>query len=329
MNLRFGCIVSIMLLILVTGLALFPAAAAEEKMVSMVYTGEIADHGYIQHALNGVNRAQEEFSFTIHDIPWNSSAPCDPVTDTDGTRSDAVIIMGAFMNGYQQEIVDRNPEVPIILIDGGNLTGPEAKSIYFSMYGASYLAGILAANQTKTGKLGIIIGFDMPTLRGFTDGFTDGAHRVNPDAEVTISYIADDYSGFSMPEQAGVLAEGMYRNGTDIIFPVAGSSGLGVISTAKTLPGLYVIGVDADQSDLAPDTILASAVKNLDPVIYNELGAVFNGSYIPGSVVTGLEDGGTSLILNPRFEHLSPLVESRIPEATEKEKEYLATHPLA
>lgn len=322
-------ILAVFVFLCVVGSALAGVQASEEKKtISMVYMGDKGDFSYLQRAFQGLDRAQYELSFSVRDILWNTTAPVDPVTASDGTRSDAVIIMGAIMNGYEQNLTHQYPDTPVILIDGGTIPGPEAKSWYFSMYGTSYLAGVLAANQTKTGKVGIIAGVDAPVLRGFSDGFIDGAQAENPDVEVCISYIAENYSGFSMPEQAGVRTREMYQNGTDIIYQIAGSSGVGVIETAETLPGLFIIGSDADQSGLAPDTVLASAVKNLDSVIYGEMQDLYAGSFTPGAIITGLAQGGSSLVLNPRFENLSEVIVTRISQARGKEKEYLTLHPF-
>ncbi len=323
-------ILAVFIFLYIVGSALAGVQESEEKKtISMVYMGDKGDFSYLQRAFQGLDRAQENLSFSVRDILWNATAPVDPVTASDGTRSDAVIIMGAIMNGYEQNLTRQYPDTPIILIDGGAVPGLEAKSWYFSMYGTSYLAGVLAADQSKTGKVGIIAGVDAPVLRGFSDGFIDGAHAENPDVQVSISYIADNYSGFSMPERAGVLTREMEQNGTDIIYQIAGSSGVGVIRTAETLPGLLIIGSDADQSGLAPQTVLASAVKNLDSVIYGEMQDLCSGSFTPGELITGLSEGGSSLIINPRFENRSAVIEKRISEAWEKEREYLALHPLS
>jgi basic membrane protein A len=327
MKRRFSLIPVSLLIIAGSVLICSQAAAVGEKGVSMVYVGDKGDSSYLEQAYLGLDRAQNDFTFSVRDIRWNITAPLDPVTDPNGTRSDAVIIMGDIMNGYEKEVTSRYPDVPVIIIDGGQVPGTATKSVYFSMYGVSYLAGVLAANRTKTGTIGIIAGVDAPVLRGFTDGFTDGAYQENPEVKVAISYLADDYSGFSMPEKAGEVTSGMYRNGTDVIYQIAGSSGTGVISTAKTLPGMIVFGSDSDQSGLAPGTVVASAVKNLDSVIYSEMKDVFSGSFSPGSTITGLENEGSALILNPGFGNLSSLVEKRRPDAIQKEKRYLASHP--
>ena len=317
-----------LIIILLSGLSSFQVSATEDKVVSIVYVGEKGDFSYLQRAFQGLARAENELNISVRDIPWNASMPVDPVTDSNGTKSRAVIIMGDIMNGYEKNLTLQYPDVPVIMIDGGGISGHETKSVSFSMYGTCYLAGVLAANQTKTGKIGLIAGVNAPVLMGFIDGFTDGAQTENPDVIVNVSYLADDYSGFSMPDKAGELTGEMYRNGTDIIFQVAGSSGTGVIDTAKTLPGVFVIGSDSDQSGLAPGTVMASAIKSLDIVIFDELKEIFSGTYVPGRDVTGLKDEGSSLVINPVFDNLSAVIEIRKGEAIEKEKEYLITHPL-
>ena len=90
---------------------------------------------------------------------------------------------------------------------------------------------------------------------------------------------------------------------------------------------MFIIGSDSDQSGLAPDTVLASAVKNLDSVIYEEIKDVFSGSYAGGTKTIGLKENGSSLVFNPRFDTLSLVVETRIADEIEKEKKYLSSHP--
>ena len=54
----------------------------------------------------------------------------------------------------------------------------------------------------------------------------------------------------------------MYEAGADIIFQIAGPTGLGVFEAAREA-GRYVIGVDTDQRPLAPENTLASMRKRV------------------------------------------------------------------
>ena len=66
----------------------------------------------------------------------------------------------------------------------------------------------------------------------------------------------------------------MYSSGCDVVFHAAGGVGYGVIEAAKEY-GTFAIGVDRDQSDLAPDNVLTSAVQ----IVAKEL---MNGGTIGG-----------------------------------------------
>jgi len=114
----------------------------------------------------------------------------------------------------------------------------------------------------------------------------------------------------------------MHQNGTDIIFTVAGESGLGAISAAKQFSDLRIIGVDSDQSYLGPGVVMASVVKNLESVVYREIKGALEGSYSPGLEVNNLANNGSSLAINPRFRDVSTVVESYTDEAIRQEEAY-------
>ena len=85
----------------------------------------------------------------------------------------------------------------------------------------------------------------------------------------------------------------MYQNGADVIFQAAGGAGLGVIESAKEQgEGKWVIGVDKDQYELAPDNVLTSAMKNANVAIYEILKDLSEGKEFPGGTtrVFGLQD---------------------------------------
>lgn len=311
------------ILICMAGAVLLFVPGHERPVVTIVYIGEKGDFGFLDSAYLGLILARDDFDFISHEMLWDGSDSQDPVIVDDGKRADLVLILGDLMSGYAESVANKYPKTPIVVIDSGPVPGDSIRSVSFSMYGASYLAGVLAANQTKTEKIGVIAAKDAPVITSFTDGFVDGVYSGNPDAEVSIIYLADDDTGFTMPKKAAEVARSMYADGTDLIFTVAGGSGPGAITAAKELPGLLIIGVDSDQSELAPKTVIASVVKRVDHVVYDEIEAALSGRSVAGEDVIGLSDGGSALIINPRYQDLSNLIEERYSEAAEREAEYL------
>lgn len=311
---RFFAIILLLLFVSAGALYIF-SAKGEQATVTVVYIGEKDDFSFLDSSFRGLYRAQDEFGFEIREIQLQDSPDADLIMSSDEVKSDLVLILGGMMGGYAEEQRKQHPDARIILIDAPASYEIDIRSISFEMSGASYLAGILAANQTETGIIGVIGAEDAPVINSYTDGFLAGVYRDRPDIRVITTYLADDAAGYAMPEDAGLATRRMYEEGADLVFVVAGGSGIGAIRAAEELPGMHIIGVDTDQSPLAPDIVVASVVKNLDRIVYREVASVFRETYTPGAVWIGLEEGGSSVVINPEFSHLAPLIEGRYDEA--------------
>ncbi len=289
--------------------------------VSFVYNGAKGDFGFTDQAYLGILRARDDLNLSVHEIfTGDTGKEPDPVQNPiTGKRAGAVVMLGSYLAEYAEHVAEQYPDIPVIVIDADPISLPRIKTVSFSMYGASYLAGRLAADQTKTGQVGIIAGRKALVIDSFTNGFVQGAADEDPRVLVNITYIADDNQGYRQPEKGAAIARDMYRNGTDIIFTVAGESGLGAISAAKELPDLKIIGVDCDQSNLGPGVVIASVVKNLDLAVYRELTEALNDNFTPGLAIYDLSNDGARVAINPRFDTLSGIIESRMKEAVRQE----------
>ncbi len=318
---RFFVIILLVLFISVATLSIF-SAGDENVIVTVVYTGEKEDFSFLDSSFRGLYRAQDEFGFDIREIHLLKEPDSDPVPDAGGVPSELVLILGGMMSGYAEEVQKQHPDARLILIDAEPDINMDIRSVSFEMSGASYLAGILAAEQTQTGIIGVIGAEDAPVIHSYTDGFIAGVYQDRPDIRVLTSYLADDAAGYAIPEKASLATLKMYEEGADLAFVVAGGSGIGAIRAAEELPGMHIIGVDTDQSFLSPDTVVASVVKNLDEIVYREIADVFRGSYTPSAVRTGLEEGGASVAINPKFSSLASLIEGRYDEAIAMEEGY-------
>lgn len=255
------------------------------------------------------------------------------------------------------------PEVQFILIDGQPIVGVDEDenslyevasntvSVFFSEQEASFLAGVSAALESKTGKLGFIGGMEVPAVQKLGWGFLAGVAYANDvygsKAEV-VDYV---YQGTFTDVAAGTaLAGGMYDKGVDIIFAAGGGVGVGVINEAKTRvdagESVYVVGVDIDQysEGLLTDgtsVILTSAMKRLDVAAYDLIDQAINGTFPGGETLTfDATSNGVGLPLeNPNLsanfvavrEDARRLIETKelnIPDTKEGTTDFVATYSL-
>lgn len=297
-------------------------------VVYMVYPSDKGDLSYTDRTYAGLFAAQEAMPFDKKEFVSRDPAAISRAIGEApaGKKPGLVITLGYTETSLTAALAREYPDIRFLAIDQAGTGSATVRACEFSSYGDSYLAGVLAASASKTGRAGIILGTQSALLDAFRAGFRDGARAKNPAFAVEEAYVRDNSpDGFSDPDRAAEIAAGMYGNGADVIYMAAGYSNTGIIGVAKEAPGRYVIGVDADQSPLGPGVVLASAVKRLDRIVYAGIGEYLNGSFTGGNTVDGLGEGMTGLVFNPKFEAYNATVRSWEAKATEEEARYLAS----
>ena len=83
-------------------------------------------------------------------------------------------------------------------------------------------------------------------------------------------------------------------NGADIIYQAAGGTGIGVINACAD-NGIYAIGVDYDQSYIAPETVITSAMKRVDKGVQEICKDLKADKFAAGLHTYSLADGGVDI----------------------------------
>lgn len=179
-------------------------------------------------------------------------------------------------------------------------TGDNIASVMFGEHQGSYLAGVLAAQMTTAEDidginpepiLGVIPAVKSPGIDKFVVGFIQGAQSVDPEIQVQVGYAET----FGDPSKGEQMANAMYENGADIIYHIAGGTGLGVIAAAEGT-GHYAIGVDTNQDALAPGHVLTSMVKRVDVATEQLVKDYANDNFPGGETLNfGLAENGVGL----------------------------------
>jgi len=154
----------------------------------------------------------------------------------------------------------------------------------------SYLAGVAAGMLTRTKIVGAVGGGDFPGINLFIVGFEEGVMSVCEDCQLLRSYVGD----FSDPVTGKEQALSLYAQGADILYQVAGRSGEGVLEAAAET-GNFAIGVDSNQDDLYPGTVIVSAMKRVDNAVFDFVQSTVDGTYTPGTTNVGMAEGFAGL----------------------------------
>jgi basic membrane protein A and related proteins len=263
------------------------------KIAMVTDIGGVQDRSFNQSAWEGLERAERSFGVKISYL--ESMQESDYITNLEtltGRGNDMIFGVGYKMADAVKEIASDYTKQEYALIDFVfDPAVPNIESVSFRDNESSYLVGYIAGKTTQTNKIGFVGGMKGIVVDRFEFGFRAGVEAANPDAEVIVQYA----NHFADQAAGKAIGTNMYQSGADIVFQAAGDTGIGVIEAAKE-QDKFVIGVDMDQIDLAPDNMLTSTTKEVGNAMYDIVGKMIDGTYEGGKTIEyGLFNSGVGI----------------------------------
>ena len=295
-------------------------SAKDDKLTVAMITdvAGVNDQSFNQSAWEGLQRAEKELGIEVKYL--ESKQDSDYATNIETlVDEDVDLILGVGMKLADaiKEGAELYPDQNFVLVDE-EIDASNVKNILFKAEESAYLAGLIAGKTTKTNNVGFIGGMELPVIDTFKYGYMAGVKAANPDAKVQSQYA----NSFTDQAKGKAIANQMYSNGADIVFTCGGDVGTGAIEAAKE-NGKYAIGVDRDQSDLAPENVLTSAIKRVDAGVFETVKSYVNGTFEGGTTTTyGLEENAVGVpdtTKNLVSKEILDLVEETITKLKNKE----------
>jgi basic membrane protein A len=273
------------------------AFAATPKLGIVYDAGGKFDKSFNQSAAEGAARFKKETGINVFEAQASSDTQAEQVLRGLARKKlDLIAAIGFSQTQAVQKVAAEFPAVHFVLIDG-NATGKNVNSILFKEQEGSYLAGVAAAMAAKSGKIGFVGGMDIPLIRAFACGYSQGAKAVNAKIDVQQNMVGTTSAAWNDPAKGGELARAQFDRGADVVFAVAGGSGLGALQMAKA-KGKLAIGVDSNQNAIQPGAVLTSMVKNVGNATYDAFSQARNGQFTSGVTYKGLKEGGVDWIVD-------------------------------
>lgn len=278
------------------------SARAEDKPVALIVSqGGLGDQSYNDLAHSGFLRAVKETGLEGKAV--ESKEVVSQATEILRRASDAdfgLIVDLEYAHGEPMlEVAKDYPDTKYVILNQVR-EGSNIASVLFQEQEGSYLAGTLAALVTTDTSIkgindkpviGVIGGTKSAGIDKFISGYVEGAKAANPNVVVKIAYS----NNFGDPAVGLQMAKAMIEEGADVIYHVAGGTGMGVIQAAKEA-GVYAIGVDTDQDGIAPGNVLTSMVKHSDNAVETVIKDYAADKFPGGKTITlGLKENGVGL----------------------------------
>lgn len=255
------------------------------KVTMVTDEGGVNDKSFNQSAYEGLNAYKDEGKVEFDYIESHSDADYQPNLESAlDSGSDLIVTVGYALYNDTSEAADTNPDQKYAIIDNANIEEQEnLLGITFADHQNSFLAGYIAGMKSESNHVGFVGGQVSDVIDrfeyGFRAGIAEAAKEKGEEIKVDVQY-ANSYSDQAAGKN---IANQMYQSGADVVMHAAGGTGIGVIEAAKE-NDKWVIGVDRDQGEEAPDNMLVSTIKGVGDAI----------KIVVDELASGKFDGGTT-----------------------------------
>lgn len=312
---------------------LLPAREEEPKgrgehadvRIGLVFdVGGRGDKSFNDAAYEGLSRAARELGVTTEIVEPTGAEDREAAMRLFAARGFDLVIGVGFIFSTDINVVARAfPKTAFACIDyappfDGSAIPNNVAGLTFREEEGSFLVGAVAGLVTKTHSVGFVGGMDIPLIHKFEAGYRAGVNTVCPACTVHAAYAGATPEAFRDPAKGKALSVSQISAGADVIYHASGTTGHGVFEAARDM-GVHAIGVDSDQYEEMPGTVLTSMIKRGDVAVFETIKAVAEHRFQGGIAVFGLAENGVGYVSDgPHAAGISDGIKARVAELREQ-----------
>jgi WD40 repeat protein/basic membrane lipoprotein Med (substrate-binding protein (PBP1-ABC) superfamily)/transcriptional regulator with XRE-family HTH domain len=278
------------------------------RVCQVTNTGGLYDNSFNEVLFKGMQDSTVQFGWDARVLQSASTADYEK-NIREFLRGDCDLIVGVFpmMDAMKAAALGHRDQKFMFTDFPYDPPIQNIRSQIYAVDQAAFLAGYVAASVTRTGKVGVFGGINIPPVTDFMDGFALGVRYYNSRNGTSVEVLGWDaekheglfIGGFCCAGEGRQITGHLLDQGADVIFPVAGTNvGPGAAYAVKSHGEAYIIGVDTDwvitDSEFA-NIILTSVMKNYDVSVVQAVHAIADGTFNGGIRIGTLETGEVGL----------------------------------
>ncbi|WP_459616341.1 BMP family protein [Bordetella sp. 2513F-2] len=287
-----------------TGVLLAASGAAQAQApaktkVAAVYTVPVEQQwvSRIHKALNAArDRGEIEYAYSEN----VTNADYERVLRQYAEQGNKLIVGEAFaVESAARKVAKDYPDTAFLMGSSGKPQAPNFSVFDNYIQEPAYLTGMIAGGMTKTHRIGLVGGYPIPEVNRLMHAFMAGAREIDPQVQFTVSFIGSWFD----PPKAKEAAFAMIDQGADVLY----AERFGVSDAAKER-GKLAIGNVVNTQEQYPETVVASALWDMQPTIDHALAQVRAGGF-------KAEDYGQYSLMKHKGSDLAPLgtFEGKVP----------------
>ena len=304
----------------VTATTLSASGATPFKACVVTDTGGINDKSFNASAWKGAQDAMKANKNVVASyLSSTSSADYAPnINSFINKKCGIIVTVGFLMDAATAAAANANPTQKFAIVDDApTTTSKNVLALQYQTNQGAFLGGYLAAASSKTGVVATYGGLNITPVTLYMDGFVAGARYYNklnhkhvkvlgwtPKKGTSCTFASCAGSGtfvgnFTSQTAGKSITAGDFAAKADIVFPVAGSVGLGSIAAAKQAgTGHSVMWVDSNGcvTDAADcKWLIGTVAKGVEASVRDAILSAAGSNFTGGTYVGTLKNQGTAL----------------------------------
>ena len=263
-----------------------PAIKEEDAIVGFGHVGPVTDEGWTWAHHQGVLAVKEAFPklkkiLEVENVPYSADATR---TYRQFVSEGANIIFDTSSTGdFLHQVVKRSPEVAFMECDGRT----EMSNLgwyYLAHWYPTYVIGVAAGMLSKTGKLGYVASFPVPSVFTSTNAFLMGARSVNPKA--TLQAIA--INSWFDPQAAAQAGTALIDNGCDFLFGIMDEAAYLQVAEKR---GVWAAMWNTDIRRYGPNSYVSSIMIDFKQFYVDQVKQRLEGKWTPSTTLMPMGKG--------------------------------------
>ena len=269
------------------------------------------DGSFDRGAHDGLEAAEKDLGIRTREAEARTEADVEPyLNEMVQAGCDLTVSVGFPLADTTRKVAEAHPDRHFAAVDGNSIEAGDVEPIVYDTAQAAFLAGYLAAGTSESGKVATYGGMDLPTVRVFMDGFSDGVDHYNERKDADVEVLGWDKGAqdgtFLNSSQDSAQARAVTRNliddGADAVLPVAGAAARGAVDAVREADeggkDVRLIWPDTDgyeTLDRGQEYLLTSVLKDIATPVQDVMTRAADGRFGSTRYVGTLANGGVGL----------------------------------
>ena len=275
------------------------SASSKVKTIAIATPAKTNDYGWNAQGVAGAKAAASSVGATVN-VTSNIGYDKTPTVlrQIALNKPDMIIAHASGFDTAAQRI-GQQYKIPTVTYDIPTMKSPGAvTNITTESQQGAYLAGILAAHQSKTGKVGVIISASDSNWFKMAGGYVAGVHSVKPKMPVSFAEISS--AGYDDSAGGKRVATSMIADGADVIFAMGDGASFGYLQAIETANPGHKVWFIGDIGDMTPidkkGVFLSSVLWDFTGAYKQFIKEIDNGTFGQQGYDLTLANGGVSLL---------------------------------